>query len=96
MERVSTSTGSVYVLLCKVNAKASPLITHVPDALAHGAEVRANCMVARIVLDENGLASGVTYLRDGLEHFQRARLVAWPVFDRDAAPASALGHQWVS
>ena len=26
---------------CKVNAKASPLITHVPDALAHGAEVRA-------------------------------------------------------
>ena len=26
---------------CKVNAKASPLITHIPDALAHGAEVRA-------------------------------------------------------
>ena len=24
---------------CKVNAKASPLITHIPDALAHGAEV---------------------------------------------------------
>ena len=30
---------------CKVNAKASPLITHVPDALAHGAEIRADCMV---------------------------------------------------
>ena len=28
---------------CKVNAKASPLITHIPDALAHGAEVRADC-----------------------------------------------------
>ena len=28
---------------CKVNAKASPLITHIPDALAHGAEIRANC-----------------------------------------------------
>ena len=27
---------------CKVNAKASPLITHIPDALAHGAEVRAD------------------------------------------------------
>ena len=27
---------------CKVNAKASPLITHVPDALAHGAEIRAD------------------------------------------------------
>ncbi len=26
---------------CKVNAKASPLITHIPDALAHGAEIRA-------------------------------------------------------
>jgi choline dehydrogenase-like flavoprotein len=60
---------------CKVNAKASPLITHVPDALAHGAEVRANCMVSQIVLDETGLASGVTYFRDGREHFQRARLV---------------------
>ena len=33
---------------CKVNAKASPLITHIPDALAHGAEVRANSMVTRI------------------------------------------------
>ena len=30
---------------CKVNAKASPLITHIPDALAHGAEIRPNCMV---------------------------------------------------
>jgi choline dehydrogenase-like flavoprotein len=30
---------------CKVNAKASPLITHVPDAVAHGAEIRADCVV---------------------------------------------------
>ncbi|HEV2633586.1 MAG TPA: GMC family oxidoreductase N-terminal domain-containing protein [Actinocrinis sp.] len=36
---------------CKVNAKASPLITHIPDALAHGAEVRADCMVTRIETD---------------------------------------------
>ena len=34
---------------CKVNAKASPLITHIPDALAHGAEIRADCHVSRIV-----------------------------------------------
>jgi len=60
---------------CKVNAKASPLITHVPDALARGAEVRANSMVTRIEVDASGSASGVTYLRDGVEHFQRARLV---------------------
>jgi choline dehydrogenase-like flavoprotein len=61
---------------CKVNAKASPLITHVPDALAHGAEVRADCMVTRIPLGPDGLASGVVYLKDGVEHFQRARMVA--------------------
>ena len=62
---------------CKVNAKASPLITHVPDALAHGAEVRADCMVSRIVVDDDtGLATGVVYWRDGVERFQKARMVA--------------------
>ncbi|MDQ3359801.1 MAG: GMC family oxidoreductase, partial [Actinomycetota bacterium] len=62
---------------CKVNAKASPLITHVPDALARGAEVRADAMVTRIAFDERtGLAAGVHYLRDGIEHLQRARAVA--------------------
>lgn len=61
---------------CKVNAKASPLITHVPDALAHGAEVRARCMVSRIVIDERGRAAGVAYFQDGVERFQRARMVA--------------------
>ena len=61
---------------CKVNAKASPLITHVPDALAHGAEVRAECMVSRVAIGEDGRATGVVYIRDGVEHFQRARMVA--------------------
>jgi choline dehydrogenase-like flavoprotein len=62
---------------CKVNAKASPLITHIPDALAHGAEVRADSMVTRIGFDERtGRATGVHYVRGGVEHFQRARLVA--------------------
>ena len=61
---------------CKVNAKASPLITHVPDALAHGAEIRANCMVARVEIGANGLATGVSYFTGGVEHFQRARMVA--------------------
>jgi choline dehydrogenase-like flavoprotein len=59
---------------CKVNAKASPLITHVPDALAHGAEIRPDCMVARIEVDGRR-ATGVTYFRDGIEYRQRARLV---------------------
>ena len=33
---------------CKVGAKASTLITHIPDALVNGAEVRDRCMAARI------------------------------------------------
>ncbi len=62
---------------CKVNAKASPLITHIPDALASGAEVRPHCHVSRVLVDERtGLATGVRYLRDGVEHVQRARAVA--------------------
>ncbi len=62
---------------CKVNAKASPLITHIPDALAHGAEVRPNSMVTRVEIDQRtGRATGVHYVRDGVPRFQRANLVA--------------------
>ncbi len=63
---------------CKVNAKASPLVTHVPDAIAHGAEIRADCMVSRVELDETGRrATGVRYFAaDGSEHVQRAEAVA--------------------
>ena len=62
---------------CKVNAKASPLITHIPDALAHGAEIRANAMVTRIEVDQRtGRASGVHYVHDGVTRFQKARMVA--------------------
>jgi choline dehydrogenase-like flavoprotein len=62
---------------CKVNAKASPLITHVPDALAHGAEIRPHCHVNRVLVDDRtGLATGVSYFRDGIEHRQHARIVA--------------------
>ena len=61
---------------CKVNAKASTLITHIPDALAHGAEVRADSMVSRVVVGSDRRATGVVYWRDGVEHFQRARTVA--------------------
>jgi choline dehydrogenase-like flavoprotein len=62
---------------CKVNAKASPLITHIPDALAHGAEIRANCHVSRVLVDDStGRVTGVTYIKDGVERRQRARVVA--------------------
>jgi choline dehydrogenase-like flavoprotein len=62
---------------CKVNAKASPLVTHIPDAIEHGAEIRAHCMVTRVEIDESsGRVTGVRYIRDGTEHFQRADAVA--------------------
>jgi len=61
---------------CKVNAKASPLITHVPDALAHGAEIRADSMVSKIEVGVDGRASGVAYVHAGVEYHQRARAVA--------------------
>ncbi len=58
---------------CKVNAKASPLITHVPDALAHGVEFRADSMVTRVEIDEqSGRATGAHYVRNGVQRFQRA------------------------
>ena len=61
---------------CKVNAKASPLVTHIPDALAQGAEIRPDSMVVAIEIDERtGRATGVHYRRDGMERFQRARVV---------------------
>jgi choline dehydrogenase-like flavoprotein len=62
---------------CKVNAKASPLITHIPDAIEHGAEIRADCMVSRIEIDESsGRVTGVRYFHNGEEHVQRAEAVA--------------------
>jgi len=39
-------------------------------------EVRPDCMVSRIAIDHDGRASGVHYLRGGVERFQRARMVA--------------------
>jgi choline dehydrogenase-like flavoprotein len=64
---------------CKVNAKASPLVTHIPDAIEHGVEVRADSMATRIELDETtGKVTGVTYVEVGTgeERFQRAAAVA--------------------
>jgi choline dehydrogenase-like flavoprotein len=64
---------------CKVNAKASPLVTHIPDAIEHGVEVRADSMATRVELDEtSGKVTGVTYVevKTGEERFQRAAAVA--------------------
>ncbi len=62
---------------CKVGAKASTLITHVPDALDNGAEIRDRCMVSRIHHDKKkNRVTGVSYFdAKGEEHFQKARAI---------------------
>ncbi|HEY7790976.1 MAG TPA: GMC family oxidoreductase [Vicinamibacterales bacterium] len=61
---------------CKVGAKQSTLISHVPDAIAHGAEVRDHSMAGRVVLGRDTRVSGVQYFdREGRLHEQRARAV---------------------
>jgi choline dehydrogenase-like flavoprotein len=64
---------------CKVNAKASPYVTHLPDALAHAVEIRAGCMASQVAFDSSsGRATGVTYFKEGeqVERLQRAIVVA--------------------
>ncbi len=61
---------------CKVGAKASTLITHVPDAIDNGAEIRPNCMVSRIDLAKDRRVTGVTYFdEEGRVQWQRAKAV---------------------
>jgi choline dehydrogenase-like flavoprotein len=62
---------------CKVGAKASTLVTHVPDALDNGAEIRDRCMVSRIHHDKKtNRVIGVSYIdAKGEEHFQKAKVV---------------------
>ncbi len=69
---------------CKVNAKASPYVTHLPDALGHGVEIRADSMAVEIDIDQDtGSARGVAYVAadnssgDGkTRRLQRAAMVA--------------------
>jgi choline dehydrogenase-like flavoprotein len=63
---------------CKVNAKGSPLVTHIPDAIERGAEIRADSMAVRIEHDDSsGRVTGVHYVetKSGRERFQRAAAV---------------------
>ena len=56
---------------CKVGAKASTLVTHVPDAVENGAEIRDLSMVARISIAHRHRADGVVYYdSEGREHFR--------------------------
>ena len=68
------------LLGCKVGAKSSTMVSHIPDAIAHGAEIRTECMAAEVLLDATThRVSGVRYFRtvgEGLvEEVQRSRAV---------------------
>jgi choline dehydrogenase-like flavoprotein len=61
---------------CKVGAKQSTLVSHIPDAIRHGAEIRADSMVSRINMGRDWRVTGVTYFDpDGNEREQKARVV---------------------
>ena len=53
------------------------MITHLPDAIEHGVEVRANAMAVRVEIDgSSGRCTGVTYVEDDKECFVAADAVA--------------------
>ena len=60
---------------CKPNAKFSTLIQHIPEAIAHGAEVLSDCMVTQIEVGDDGLVKGVVFNHDGQEYRQKAKVV---------------------
>jgi len=61
---------------CHVDAKNSTMVTSIPRAQATGhLNVVTRAHVTRIEVDANGRATGVTYLTDGAEYFQPAKVV---------------------
>jgi choline dehydrogenase-like flavoprotein len=61
---------------CNEGAKASTDLTHWPKAIAHGARLITGARGRRIETDQNGLATGATWLdRDGNESFLGAKVV---------------------
>ncbi len=77
---------------CKVNAKASPLVTHIPDAIAHGAEIREHCMVTHVELDDAERSSHrcALYPRRAGALPARRRCRGRRLLDRDPPPAVEL------
>jgi choline dehydrogenase-like flavoprotein len=61
---------------CKVGAKASTLVTHIPDALKKGAEIRDHSMAFRVELGKQGRVTGVHYFdNDGKPHVQKSKAI---------------------
>lgn len=51
------------LLGCKVGAKSSIMVSHIPDAIEHGAEIRTRAMAYEIPIDDEGRVTGVRYFR---------------------------------
>lgn len=61
---------------CRNGAKSSTDVTYLPQAVAHGAEIRPNCFVHGIERDHSGRITGVIYRENGEDRRQRcARLI---------------------
>ena len=61
---------------CHVDAKNSPLVTTIPRAQETGhLKVVTRAHVTQIEVDGAGRATGVTYVTDGVEYFQPAKVV---------------------
>lgn len=60
---------------CSTNAKQSVLVTWIPRAIEHGAEIRDLAMVGRVEMGTDGRATGVLYKRDGEWRRQKAKHV---------------------
>ncbi|MBC9783949.1 GMC family oxidoreductase [Heliobacterium chlorum] len=60
---------------CLPNSKFSTLIHHIPQALDAGVELRHGCIVNRILCGADDQVEGITFLFDGQEYRQKARVV---------------------
>jgi len=64
------------IIGCAQGAKGSTDVTYWPVAIREGVELRTHCRVREITVDENGMASGATYIdEEGIEHQQPAEIV---------------------
>lgn len=60
---------------CMPNAKFSTLIVHIPKAEKNGAEVLPDCTVTQVNMDSGGRVTGVTFVHNGDNYEQKARIV---------------------
>jgi choline dehydrogenase-like flavoprotein len=60
---------------CPEGAKASVDVTHLPQAVANGAQLIKGARVYEISLDSRGRATGAAYIKEGQHHRQRASMV---------------------